>query len=494
MEVTVSRIASQISRFMQTARYVRLKPFDVSTPQGRSAERHRRLALSALAFMSGKALQVAITLISVPLTLHYLGPERYGLWMTITSVIAMLAFTDLGLGNGAMNAIAEAEGRDDRALAARVVTSGVMMLTMVALILGIIFAASYPFASWPRLFNVTSDIAMREVGPAVAAFVGCFLLGLPFNLVSRILSGYQEGFATAMWTGLGTLLSLVALLIVIKVQAGLVWLVLAMSGTPVLVWAVCSIYVYFIQRPWLRPRIMHFSIATARQLLRVGSLFFILQIAVTLGFFSANMVTTQVLGAARVAEYNIPQRLFGLSYMMLTMLMGGLWPAYREAHARGDIEWIKRTLRRSMMTTIALIVPASLVLLVFHRPIIHLWIGRSADSMMPSLWLVAGFAIWNVLSTCGMTLSMFLNGLHIVRFQMWTSIPMAVSNLLLSIVLAKVWGLPGVIWGAVIAYVIFTVIPSVIYVPRILHNLKPAPAPASNEPMEPLSVPAGDLS
>ena len=76
---------------------IRLKPYDVSTPGGRAQERHRRIALTALASAAARGIGVATSLISVPLTLHYLGVERYGLWMTISSVIAMLGFADLGL-------------------------------------------------------------------------------------------------------------------------------------------------------------------------------------------------------------------------------------------------------------------------------------------------------------------------------------------------------------------------------------------------------------
>lgn len=61
--------------------------------------------------------------ISVPLTLRYLGTERYGLWMTISSVIAVLGFSDLGLNNGLLNGISQANGTNDRELARRYVSS-----------------------------------------------------------------------------------------------------------------------------------------------------------------------------------------------------------------------------------------------------------------------------------------------------------------------------------------------------------------------------------
>ncbi len=92
-----------------------LHSFDVSTAEGRAKERQRRVALSALASALAKVISVSTALISVPLTLHYLGAERYGMWMTMSSLVAMLGFADLGIGNGLLTSVASAHGRDDRA-------------------------------------------------------------------------------------------------------------------------------------------------------------------------------------------------------------------------------------------------------------------------------------------------------------------------------------------------------------------------------------------
>ena len=55
--------------------------------QGRSVKRYRRVALTAMTSILSKVIVLATTIISVPLTFHYLGAERYGLWMTITSSV-----------------------------------------------------------------------------------------------------------------------------------------------------------------------------------------------------------------------------------------------------------------------------------------------------------------------------------------------------------------------------------------------------------------------
>lgn len=117
------------SRVRQITSVARLKPFETSTLEGRSKERHQRIALAALTSMATKGVALLTMLISVPLTVSYLGAERYGLWMTISLVIAILVFADLGLGNGLLNAVSEANGRDDREAAREYMSSAFFMLS-----------------------------------------------------------------------------------------------------------------------------------------------------------------------------------------------------------------------------------------------------------------------------------------------------------------------------------------------------------------------------
>ena len=90
---------------------LRFRPFDTSTDDGRARERHRHIAWTTVTAATAKAVTALTMLISVPLTLGYLGPERFGMWMAISAVIAMLGFADFGLSNGLLNAVAHASGR-----------------------------------------------------------------------------------------------------------------------------------------------------------------------------------------------------------------------------------------------------------------------------------------------------------------------------------------------------------------------------------------------
>ena len=56
---------------------------------GKSLQRYRGILFTGLSASIVKIFTTGISLITVPLTINYLGAERYGLWMAISSIIAL---------------------------------------------------------------------------------------------------------------------------------------------------------------------------------------------------------------------------------------------------------------------------------------------------------------------------------------------------------------------------------------------------------------------
>ncbi len=457
-----------MSRAHDLLSLIRLSAFDITTEGGRSRERYRRAGLTAAVALAAKIVGVAAVFVTVPLTLNYLGTERYGLWMTISSVSLLLGFADLGIGNGVLNAIAHANGRDDRKLARQAVSSGFFLLALIGATLVAIFALVYTFVPWARVYNVTSADAMSEAGPATAVFVLVWALNIPVDIVQRVQLGYQKGFVNHAWQAVGGLFALAGAVLAIEAGAGLPWLVLALTGGPLLAVALNGAVEFGWIRPWLRPTWRYVEKAVAGRILRLGVWFFIIQLAMTLGYSSDYIVIAQVLGSPEVSQYAIPARLFAFVNVLVAMLVAPLWPAYGEAMARGDILWVKRALLRTLLLTFFFTAGSAAILVVFGQTIIDLWVG---DTVHASYWLLIGLATWTLLTGLGSTVAIFLNGVSVLRFQAVCTILMSVTALGLKIVFAGWWGVAGVPWALVIAYAVFVVVPFVVYVPRLLRRL-----------------------
>jgi O-antigen/teichoic acid export membrane protein len=404
-------------------------------------------------------------LISVPLTVHYLGTERFGLWMTISSVIALLGFADLGMGNGLVNAVAEANGHDDRQAAQKAVASTFFFLMAMAALVLTVFFIIYPFISWSRVFNVTSDLAMRESGPAMMVFILCFALSLPLGVAQRVQMGYQEGYLSALWQSAGSVLGLLVLLLAVRVNASLPWLVLILAGAPVLAAGLNSGMEFGKRRAWLMPAPHHFLWSVGRSILSSGLLFFVLSVLSLVGIASDNLIIAQILGANAVASYAVTQRLFTV-LQVFGIFSIAMWPAFGEALARSDYVWARRTYNRSLWLGMGIGVATVTPLLLFGHRIISWWAGAE---VVPSELLLVGSAGWFLVSSYGLTVGALLSSqTTLLRKQVVFQTLAALSSLGLKLVLAHYLQSAGVIWGGVIGYGLFMVIPSLVLARTVL--------------------------
>lgn len=453
MSFSAVNVQSQLNRVWEV---LRLAPFDTSTQEGRSKERYRRVILSAVASITAKAVTAITTLVSIPLTVNYLGAERYGMWMTISSVIAMMAFADLGMGNGLVNSIAEADGRSDRTEAVKYVSSGFFMLLGMAGLIIFLFFASYSLIPWYRIFNVTSDLAVRESGPALTVFVVCFAANIPLSVVERVQVGYQQGFASSLWQSVGSFGGLIGVLLTVHFGFGLTWLVLSMAGVPTLALAINWVVQFFWRQPWLRPNWSQIDRASCRKLAKLGALFLVLQILNVIGSASDNLIIAQIFGASAVAGYAVVQKLFSIA-LLSQYFISPLWPAFGEALARRDFSWAKRTLHHSIILGVGLGAIFAIPFAVLGQQIIKVWI--SID-LVPSRMLLVGFASYAIWGGYMGAMSAFLNGASLLKGQILFFSAASLVALALKIILARYWQIAGVVWATVVAYGFIYAIPA----------------------------------
>lgn len=443
-------------KYKKVRSFLRFKAFDISTEDGRSKERYRRVVLTAVGSFVNKIITIMTGLISVPLTVHYLGDERFGLWMTISSTIAFLTFADLGLGSGLVNVVSKANGLDDNGDAKTAVSSAFFMLFGIAFGLFVVFWIIYPHVPWARFFNVTSVIAVNEAGPALAVLMMCCLINMPLGIVLRIQMGYQEGYKNQLWLSVGAILGLIGVLLVIYFKAGLPWLVFAISVGPLLATLLNGFFLFTFVRPWLMPNLKCFNLSSSKKLGLVGIIFFLLQFFTLLGSSMDNIIIAQVLGASAVAGYAITKKLF-LMTQISQFIIHPLWPVFGEAMARKNYKWAKRTLIRTLNFSLSTGLIVGFLLLIFGKLIISFWVG---PELVPSFSLLIAFFFWIFLVNYAGTMSAFLNGGSLVGKQCVFIGVAAIVSVILQVVFCNLLGVVGIILGILIGYGLFYVIPA----------------------------------
>jgi O-antigen/teichoic acid export membrane protein len=427
----------------------------MSTSEGRAQERRRRALLTSLAATVARATSYATAFVSVPLTLRYLGEERYGVWVTMSSLLAMLSFTDLGIGNALLNAVAQAHGRDDRSAVRRLVSSAYTLLSGVGLVVGVIAIVAFSVIPWPQLLNVHSEIAVTEVGPATEILLFYLAANIPLAVIQKVQAGLQQGFYSALWQCGASLLSLVSLLVAIHLHAGLPELTSAILGVPLLI-CVANTVVFFYSQRDLCPSIRCISPTDMKRIAQGGGAFFVMQAVTAFGYCSDNLIVAQILGAGRVIEISLPAQLYFLITAVMTISLSPLWPAYGEAISRRDFDWTLATFLRSLMFAVTFASIIAGLMLIFGPALLFLWVGVDIN---PPFALTVGLAFWKVLESVGNAISMFLSGANVIREQAMIAIVTGVA-VFCSKVFA-VWQLDvvGIPWAMLSCYILFTIVP-----------------------------------
>jgi O-antigen/teichoic acid export membrane protein len=436
---------------MATALVARLAPLfgrDGSKAGQRGQQRYVRAALTAASSILNKGVSALALLISVPLTVGYLGVERYGVWLALSSLIAIIAYVDLGLSSGLVNAISAADGDKDHAAAARSVASVFLMLAGLACALSAAFFALYPWLPLSYFIRVTSPTAASEIGPALCALIICFLLNMPLGVGQRIQIGYQEGYKASLWQSAGTVLGLLTLIAFIRAKASLPWLVLATSAPPLLTSAANCVYQFYFARPWLLPKRSNFHWPTAQRILRTGLLFCVAGLATVLITQIPYVMINRTLGPAAVAQYGVAQKLWSLSPVLVSMTIFPLWPAYREALASGDLNWIARTFRMTLIAVLATSLGGALLLLATYRKLISTWVN---PGVVPDASIALALSVFVVASSLKWTTWMCLNGYNRLRGQAAYPYPIIFVASISAAMAGRRYGMGGIIWPFALA-------------------------------------------
>jgi O-antigen/teichoic acid export membrane protein len=435
--------------------FLRIAAFDTSTEQGRHLERYRRAALTTMLSVLARGASLAVLFVSLRVALPYLGQARFGVWMTISSLTTVLLVFDFGIGNSMVSRVANLVARGDEPGLIRQIAYGLAVLSGIGIVVGGVLAAVAAWAPIAWLYRGATPGLVAEARSALMVFCVLFGLSIPLQTAHRIYAGLQEGYFALATAGVMSLVSLLLLPFLPGLHAGIRGFLLATYGLQVASGAVLVLALHRRFRLAL-PERGELRRDDLRTLLSSGGLFFLLQVAGVIGWDMDATLVSALIGPAAVAIYSVVQQMFLLVSGPLAMLNAPLWGSYADAHARGEVRYLRTTLRRSMLGTFGIATVGVAVIAALHTPLSHL---LTKDVVQVSGTFVVIFGLWTVVSATGGALAMYLNGLHILLPQVGSSLSFVAVALLLKLLLIGPYGLPGVVSATLLSYLLTVAVP-----------------------------------
>ena len=411
-----------------------------------SDSRTRRAAVSSVAGALQRLLQIAGTLIVMPLVLHAVGREQFGIWAAAASFAWMTVVVDFGVGQALLTRVARAGARGDVAGmradfgAALGLSAGLSLLAAVAAL------------------ALLPSVAASDTRDAYLIAALCLAANAPFGLANAVWAGLQRVHNVFLWEAFQTLFTLIGLFVASRLTTDVRWYVAVTMGGLVLSNMFGAAQLMW-RRPDLRPSLASASWARAKQLLGAGAPFVALSAAAMLWINLDTVLALALLGAEAAAQMGIVQRACFTIYSLMWAITQPLWPAFADAFARHDHAWARRQLLLAVGAVGACVLAGDLVLVLFGPRLVDLWMGGEMRIGQGVFWAMSA---WALVLCLGRVIDVLMNGLGAVWFQAAAMAAFGALAFGLKLTVAPDYGVAGLLGATAVAYAA-TVVPAYLW-------------------------------
>ena len=398
---------------------------------------------NVLASIALKGIDGLIYLLFVPVTLGYLKPYEYGVWLTLNSILVWIDSFDVGLGNGMRNKLAQAMAADDKEKGKIYVSTTFFMLIILMGILILAGTAAEPFVNWYSVLSTTpSEVGSLDKIVYLTFLIYC--LNFIFKFIGNVYLAAQLPAVNNFFVTAGHLIALAVIYILTKTTSGSLLLVAVIyCASPLVVYVLAYPVTFLKIFPYLSPNIKYFRKKYLGDLFNIGILFFILQLSGILLFSLANLLISHIFGPEQVTPYNIAYRYYSLVPMLMALIVAPMWSATTDAYERGEIEWIRNTMKR-IRKILVMAILILVVMTVASEWVYKIWVGEEVEiGFSISFWM----ALYTAILIVSLAYSNFLNGLGKLRLQTINTVIVALLFYPVCRILGLEYGVPGVLMG-----------------------------------------------
>ena len=413
------------------------------------SERTVLIKKNILASSMLRVTSILISLMVVPATINYINSERYGIWLTLSGIIAWLSYFNFGFASGFRNKFAEAVAKNEHVLARKYVSTTYAVLALLFIILMIITSIINNYVNWSSILNVSPElnIELRAVSQILIVF---FCINIVAEVFSTMLTASQRPAASTAIKTAGNLISLIAIVtLTYTTEGSLEYLTIAFSGIPCLLTIIIS-FIAFNNGRYKKyaPSLKQIDFKLTKSIIGMGGQFFLIMMCMLLIFQFTNIIISRELGPEAVTLYNVTYKIFSVAEMVIMIILTPIWSAYTDAYTRKDFVWMKRSAAK--LEKMGLMTFPIMTLLTAMSPFIFkLWLG---DKVETSIYLSAAVAFFIFCKIMGAIYMHQINGTGKVRIQLITYSIIALFAIPVMIYSCHKWGLVGIVLIPSIAF------------------------------------------
>ena len=401
-----------------------------------------------------KGVSIATQLMLVPLTLNYVSSETYGVWLTLSSIILWLSFFDAGFSLGLKNKLAEAIALGDFERGQTLVSTTYFIMMIIFLPLLILLESIVPYIDWYSLLNISASY-QDDVISAMRIIVACFCIQMIIQVLSPVAAAYQKVALSSAFPVIGNVVSLFIIYILTKTAPpSLFILSLAISLVPVIILLLFSFYYYNNDFFRVSPHIKSIDLSFFKILFSLGYKFFLIQIQLIVLFQTTNFLMSNLSGPDSVTAYNVAYKYLGTGMMIFYIILSPFWPAFTEAYAKKDYDWMKRIYAK-LSKVYFFVVIGIVSMLAVSGYVYEIWIGKDVD--VPFVMSLS-VALYMIIQSWFSLQTNLINGIGAISLQTLVSLVGMIVHIPLSLFLGRYVGAVGVVCSMIIITLLYSAV------------------------------------
>lgn len=391
--------------------------------------------------------ELLIGIFMLPFNVSHLGQSAYGLWVLVASVTVYFSMLDLGYGVAQVRFAAKYRAQGDAGALNQIASTMFFMFSGVGLVA---FAVAILISlNLDKLFPLSAD--QVRTGQIVLLFISAYVaLGFPFSVFGGIVNGFQRQYLNGVVAFVTAITVAVVNVIVLLSGYGLAELVAATTGVRILSYLAYAANAYRVF-PALRIRPQFFKRERLREVTGFSVFILIIDLANKLNYSTDAIVVGVFLGTSAVAIWAVAQRVIEIVQRITDQLNAVLFPVVVDSSTVQRTDRLQKILVQGTRLSLGMVVPLATVLGLTARPLVMVWVGPQFAESVNVIYILS---VVVALRVGNATSAVILKGSDLHKFLAFSNLSMALGNLILSVLLVRVYGLIGVAIGTLIPMVV----------------------------------------
>lgn len=381
-------------------------------------ENNKAIAYNTLGAFIVKGAALVVSLFTMPSYMRYFDNQQIlGLWFTILSVLSWVLTFDLGIGNGLRNHLVPALVKKDQIRIKKYISSAYFVVGAIVLLSLVSSAVFFRFINWNNIFNIANNIVpIKTLNVTVSIVFSGIMLQFLFKLITSILYAMQK---SALNNFLSLLSSIIILIYVSfakssDISTNLISLAIVNVLAVNLPLFLSTIIIFNSKLKGCKPEIKFFEMKYARDVMKLGGIFFWVQIMYMVITATNEFLITWFTTPEMVVEYQIYNKLFTLIGTVFTLALTPIWSAVTKAFSEQNYAWIKKLFKTlKLMALVSIIFEFGMI--PFLQLGINLWLGDNAIQV--NYFYAIVFAMFGSIIIWNGVISSIANGCGELRTQ-----------------------------------------------------------------------------